>query len=320
MSTGIEWCDETWNPVTGCTKVSPGCQHCYAEGLARRLWRGRPFTDVRFHADRLLTPLSWRKRRAVFVNSMSDLFHEDVGHDELAAIFAVMALAREHLFLVLTKRPERMRGYVVDEKHLPRIRDAATAMLALKDRPPPATWPFQLTDEAGWFLPNVWLGVSAENQHYADARIPLLLDTPAARRFVSIEPLLASVNLLKYLPPTLGVDHEGNQPPGLDWVIVGGESGRSARICDVCAVEDIVEDCRRHAVSCFVKQLGARPGVPRTMFNQGYSIPMRDDRELSGLEFVVFAPKDAKGGDPNYWPRKLRVRERPAFNPEENHA
>ncbi len=202
---GIAWTDETWNPVTGCTRVSEGCRNCYAERVFPRAYanqnvpaarsnsvientgiRPRRFTDVVCHPDRLEQPLHWRKPRRVFVNSMSDLFHESVPDEFIDQVFKVMAHAPKHTFQILTKRPERMRRIVpVIRNHYP-------------DR-----------------LDHVWLGVAVEDQATAVERIPLLLQTPAAVRFVSIEPMLGPVDLSKWLPPS---------NPHLDWVICGGES------------------------------------------------------------------------------------------------
>ena len=250
-NTSIEWCDTTWNPVTGCTKVSPGCAHCYAEGIAKRLWKGRPFEDVRVHADRVNQPYRWRKPRRVFVNSMSDLFHEDVPFRFIDAVFHVMRETPKHTYQILTKRPDRMRLYMRDT----RARS----------------------------LPNVWLGVSVENQRMADERIPLLLDTLAAVRFLSVEPLLGPVNLHPWLSG------------GINWVIVGGESGPKARPCELRWIGSIVDQCAAAGVSAFVKQLGARP--MHTSLT---------DARLGPLQIA-----DRKGGNPDEWPPELRVREWP---------
>ncbi|WP_431840670.1 DUF5131 family protein [Gordonia hongkongensis] len=216
MSTRIEWTDETWNPVTGCTKVSPGCDHCYAETLAER-FRGTPGHyfedgfDVQLRENKLTEPLRWRKPRKVFVNSMSDLFHDAVPDDYIAQVFAVMGMARHHTFQVLTKRHGRMRSLLGSEDFQTRV---GQFRYRLGDSEPAAddqSW--------SWPLPNVWLGVSTENQQWADIRIPALLDTPAAVRFVSAEPLLGPIKLRR----------DWGYGPGIDWIIVGGESGRGAR-------------------------------------------------------------------------------------------
>lgn len=227
-SSKIEWTDATWNPVTGCDHVSAGCDNCYAERIATRF--GRPFIGaVECHPERLDLPLHWRKPRRVFVNSVSDLFHPDVPDQFIADVFDVMAchgpIAR-HTFQVLTKRPQRMA--------------------ALLNR-----W----ADEEGYVgAPNVWLGVSVENQRYADLRIPYLLATPAAVRFLSVEPLLNAVSLTGWLNGGFGAVYPG--APDLDWVIVGGESGRGARPMDAAWARNLRDECVAAEVAFFFKQWG----------------------------------------------------------------
>jgi protein gp37 len=181
MTTKIEWCmnpdgtpGEVWNPVTGCQKVSAGCKNCYAERIAARFWGERKFTDVQTHVDRLDIPFHWKKPRRVFVNSMSDLFHEDVPDKFIGSVWSKMLEFPKHTFLILTKRPLRMAetiSRIVAECERKGLRQAS----------------------------NIWLGVSAEDQKTAEERIPYLLQTPAAVRFVSCEPLLGPVDLSKYL-------------------------------------------------------------------------------------------------------------------------
>lgn len=286
--TQIQWTDETWNPVTGCAKVSPGCAHCYAEGVANRFWetqypkiefcaeqpsRPRRFTDVWTHPDRLRQPFSWKKPRRVFVNSMSDLFHDDVPPDFIADVMAVCAATPQHTYQILTKRPARM-------------------LELFRDPPAGAQWPLQ----------NVWLGVSVENQRFANERIPLLMQTPAAVRFISAEPLLGEVDLSDFLPVQTigGVEME----TWLDWVIVGGESGRKVRPCCLSWIRNIVHDCQSADVPVFVKQLGARPY--ETTEDDGSD---GECRWPIGFELQL---RDRKGGDPSEWPYDLRVREFPA--------
>ena len=244
----IEWTDETWNPVTGCTKVSQGCKHCYAETIAKRMWATqyppngdgtpRKFTDVRCHPDRLDQPLRWRKPRRVFVNSMSDLFHEDVSDKFIAKTWVRMVCAKQHTFQVLTKRPERMSALLSTDWRIQ------------------AGWPFMPA-------PNVWLGVSVENQAAADERIPLLLQTPAAVRFVSCEPLLGRLDLRPALLGPLTGEGPLNDSviglPTMDWVIVGGESGPGARPMRDEWAWEIVQHCKQADVPVFVKQLGGHP-------------------------------------------------------------
>lgn len=219
---GIEWTEATWNPVTGCSKVSPGCAHCYAETLSLRFgWSTRPWTpaneaeNVVLHPERLDAPLRWRRPRLVFVNSMSDLFHEQVPDDFIERVFATMAAASRHTFQVLTKRPAAM-----------------------------ASW-FQRADSR-WRrnpLPNVWLGVSIENDRWVQ-RADILRDTPASVRFVSAEPLLGPI--------------DGLNLSNIDWLIVGGESGFGHRPITVGWVRDLRDRARAADVAFFFKQWGGR--------------------------------------------------------------
>lgn len=223
-TSSIEWTEATWNPVTGCTKVSPGCDHCYAETFAER-WRGIPGHayeqgfDLKLHPDRLRWPGSQRQPRRIFVNSMSDLFHVDVPWEYIVRVFDVMVQASQHTYQVLTKRAERM------ERLVNRYAECAT-------QPPfPVGWPHG----------HIWLGVSVESPAYY-SRIRHLQRTPAAVRFLSCEPLLAPL-------PDLPL-------AGIRWVIVGGESGPGARPMDQEWARDIVRQCREAGVAVFVKQLG----------------------------------------------------------------
>jgi len=244
--TGIEWTDATWNPTTGCDRVSPGCDHCYAMTLAKRLKAmgssryqrdGNPVTSgpgfgVTEHPAALDQPLRWKRPRRIFVNSMSDLFHDEISDEYIARVFAVMALAPQHTFQVLTKRHGRMRSLLRSVTFHDAMVDAASARGA--------------KDLIVWPLPNVWLGVSVENQQWADIRIPALLDTPAAVRFLSCEPLLGPVDL---------------RTSCLDWVIVGGESGRGARPMDLDWVRSLRDQCTSTVgVSFFYKQQGSGDG------------------------------------------------------------
>ena len=211
----IEWTHATWNPVTGCTKVSPGCAHCYAEAITLRFKRGGRFlpgeTTIRLHPDRLSIPLDWKTPRLIFVNSMSDLFHEEVPFGYIFRVFAAMAEAPQHTFQILTKRHEQLARFA---PYLP-------------------------------WLSNIWTGVSVENQLWADRRIPALKQVPAAVRFLSCEPLLRPLNLQSHLE-------------GVDWVIVGGESGPRARPIDSAWVREIRDTCVQAVVPFFFKQWGGR--------------------------------------------------------------
>ncbi|HOJ04139.1 MAG TPA: phage Gp37/Gp68 family protein [Bacteroidota bacterium] len=263
---GIVWTDWTWNPITGCSKVSQGCKNCYAERQFKRfsgdtgIYAGRQFTDVRCHEDRLDQPLRWMRPRKIFVNSMSDLFHEDVPDEFIDKVFAVMALARHHVFQLLTKRPERMREYLLAGFRSNRVVDQ---MLALKAECGVLPW-------SGWReqFAHVWLGVSVEDQATADERVPLLLRTPATIRFVSAEPLLGPVDFTPWLSMQLtGYPHQ-TKPQHfrseilslLDWIIVGGESGPKARPMDLDWVRSIRDQCRASSVPLLVKQLPGSKG------------------------------------------------------------
>ncbi|MRR49405.1 MAG: phage Gp37/Gp68 family protein [Rhodocyclaceae bacterium] len=262
----IEWTDATWNPVTGCTKVSAGCKHCYAERTWARLsanpttrYHGRAFTDVQCHIDVLHQPLRWTKPRRIFVNSMSDLFHPDVPDRFIADVFGVMAACPQHTFQVLTKRPERMRN-LLRAGCMGRFESDVEEAAAM-----------YLDDWVQWPLKNVWLGVSVEDQATADERIPLLLQTPAAVRWVSAEPLLGPVDLnYAFGIPTgagkgscpmhlAGVCPEGLRPKGeqhLHWVIVGGESGPKARPMNPDLVRSLRDQCAAAGVPFMFKQWG----------------------------------------------------------------
>ena len=214
MSTNssIEWTDVTWNPVTGCSKISPGCQHCYAERMARRLQamgleKYRNGFKVAVHESVLKEPLAWRTPRFVFVNSMSDLFHESVSDEFIKSVFGIMNRATQHTFQVLTKRPDRVRSF---NRRL--------------------VW-----------TPNIWLGVSIESREWT-ARLDPLRKSPARVKFLSLEPLLG---------PLPGLDLSG-----MDWVIVGGESGPGARPMKANWVREIRDNCQANGVAFFFKQWG----------------------------------------------------------------
>lgn len=285
--TGIQWtaADDgtpgmTWNPVVGCKRVSAGCDHCYAFDLHDKrhiAWkRGRwdsapvqyhqPFSTVQLMPARLADPLHWRMPKRVFVNSMSDLFHESVPEEFIWRVWEVMLRTPQHTYQILTKRPERMRDL-------------------LTRREP---------------LPNVWLGVSVENQQTADERIPLLLQTPAAVRFLSCEPLLGPVDIERYLvksrpyAPAFGCDAQAVAPhdaPRLHWVIIGGESGSHARPMDLEWARSLIRQCRSPMVSAFVSPFVKQLGTVWAREHHAH---------------------DHHGGDLSEWPVDLRIREFPA--------
>lgn len=312
----IEWTDAVWNCVVGCSLVSAGCQNCYAarvahrgmspqhRGLTRVSSQGPQWTgEVRFVPEKLASPLSWKKGRRVFVNSMSDLFHDRLSNEQIAAVFGVMTACPQHTFQVLTKRPARMHAWFAWLSSWAKDvegGDGEARICMAQAHQHGADWKRHIPYPT-WPLPNVWLGVSAENQATANERVPLLLRTPAAVRFVSAEPLLGPVDFTRIRFSAGGYEDvlgdgewvgQSDAPPGIDWVIVGGESGQRARPCDVAWLRSIVEQCRDARVACFVKQLGARP--------EGWNPGKGEGWEL-----------DRKGGHPDEWPDDLNVREFP---------
>jgi len=284
VNTKIEWTDVSWNPVTGCSKVSSGCKFCYAERVMKR-WKMQDFGDIVLHHSRVDQPLHWKKPRKIFVNSMSDLFHDNVPAEFIGKVFDVMAQTNRHTFIILTKRPERMRIIMQDQVDLDRHLGG------------PAQYP----------LLNVWLGVSVEDQKTADERIPILMETPAAVRFISYEPALGSVDISDYtpIPPDLPDVDPGR--PGLDWVICGGESGPNARPFDLEWARDAMAKCKKAGVPFFMKQMGSLPYLSRF----GCEC-WPDDKPMIKHESGCFLKfKDPKGGVMLEWPRDLMVREFP---------
>lgn len=294
-TSNIEWTDATWNPTTGCSKVSAGCKNCYAKRDWARLqhlpaYTGRRFEDVATHEDRLITPLRWQKPRRVFVNSMSDLFHEDIPTAFIDQVWTVMLLSPQHTFQVLTKRPERMQAYLTDSRLYRRVLDIADRQFRSV---------FQYARNVGISNPSygsarwIWLGVSVENQDTI-GRIEYLTQTPAVVRFVSAEPLLGPLDLRRYLAPwrcaacqwqfwpdqATGEDalqcpccqadddqifeepwYDRGISRGIDWVIAGGESGPQARPMHISWVRSLRDQCEYTGVPFFFKQWGEwKPG------------------------------------------------------------
>jgi protein gp37 len=270
--TGIEWTDATWNPIRGCTRVSEGCRHCYAESVAYRFsgpglayeglavlknghpsWTGK----IEFVEKHLLDPLKWKTPRRIFVNSMSDLFHEGVTDEMCDKIFAVMALCPQHTFQVLTKRPKRMLEYLSANLEAP-LAQCAEARIGrmcetiARDRGEDVNAPYWDVFFR-WPLRNVWLGVSVENQAAADERIPVLLQTPAAVRFISAEPLLGPLSIDHAL---FVIGSEKFESRRLDWVICGGESGPGARPMHPEWARGLRDQCASAGVPFFFKQWG----------------------------------------------------------------
>jgi protein gp37 len=257
--TKIEWADSVWNPVTGCTPISEGCRNCYAQRMSKRL-AGRcgypadePF-KVTLHPDRFDEPLKWKKPRRVFACSMGDLFHEDVPNEFIDYVFAVMGRSQQHTFILLTKRPERMREYL----QAGRYQQILNIAYRLKFRPEGLGKGIDNPKDMRWW-PNVWLGVTAENQQRADERIPILLEIPAAKRFVSVEPMLELINIIRSCDVVLG---DGNIPAvdginrWLHWIICGGETGPGARPVHPDWVRSLRDQCIAANVPFFFKSWG----------------------------------------------------------------
>lgn len=301
----IEWTDSTWSPLTGCTKVSPGCDHCYAEAMHERFNGKGSFATVTLRPERLTQPLKWRKRRRIFVNSMSDLFHQDVPDEFIARVFAVMAATPRHTYQVLTKRHARMRSLLNNYGWWTRV---AAYQLEYTDEPSPTQ-----TQPNGCALLNVWLGVSVEDQHWADIRIPALLGTPAAVRWISAEPLLGPADLMS-VPPRTGCI------PALDWVVVGGESGPKARPMHPQWVRDLRDQCTAAGVPYFFKQWGAWAptgaggvGVHLDTTPAGYiRTPVRHDPNVRYMGAPYTIHRTKSGTEIPYSPEMRRVGKRAA--------
>lgn len=339
----IGWTDATWNALYGCEKIAPGCANCYAVGVMRRLegmhqaaasglvkrnsngmldWNGKIFL---LGADRIEQPLRWKRGRKIFVNSLSDLFHEDVPREFIVKIFAVMAATssgkNHHTFQILTKRPARMQELLSD--------DAFVDEVAL------AMGEYTHAGIEEWPLPNVWMGTSVAQQSDADANLPELLQTPAAVRWVSYEPAVGPIDfkLTPYRLPNgcmldvggrvrlardqafeipsadvaimglqLGRDHSPgsevvDRPASLNWLVVGGESGHNARPFDISWARSVVKQGQAAGVPVFVKQLGAKPRV-------GFMFGTKDIPQPLPL-------RDSHGADPAEWPEDLRVQQFP---------
>ena len=309
---GIAWTEQSWNPLRGCSRVSEGCRNCYAERVAARFsGPGQPYEGlaemtpsgprwtgvVRMVPEHLGDPLRWRRPRLVFVNSMSDLFHGSVNFPDIAAIFGVMAASPTHTFQVLTKRPERAREWFRWISERGGEEECSEADIAITEAMDVEGASIGILPSALWPLPNVWLGVSVEDQETADERVPVLLDTPAAVRWVSYEPALGPVDWAPWMrpssrpypPPTRGM----RILPAIDWVVCGGESGPGARPFDVAWARSTIKAGREAGFPVFVKQLGERPIDGDAPFETDWH------------------PHDRKWGKPHEWPEDLRVREYP---------
>jgi protein gp37 len=317
--TSIEWTTFSANPlkyrdadgrvVWGCVHASPGCINCYSEALAKRYGRGGPFNVPTMAGltpfldeDELRHMLAAKRVSGVhvtgsrcFVGDMTDIFGEWVADDLLDRLFAVFALRSDVTWQVLTKRAQRMHDYFADDDCVTRIEEQL--------------WEMHTDDTTNAMpigpLKNVWLGVSCEDQKRTDERLPLLLQTPAAVRFISAEPLLGGIDIAKHRPGALG----------LHQVIIGAESGHGARPCHVWWIENLIGQCRDADIAPFVKQLGAVPLVQagRLRHWEWRDIDRAEDRRFTAHGEGVWRVhlRDRKGGDMSEWPEDLRVREFP---------
>lgn len=361
-STEIEWCDKVWNPVRGCSRVSSGCDHCYAMGQAHRFsGPGKPYEGLttirrgkvdwagvaRLVPEQLDAPLGWKKPQRIFVNSMSDLFHESLSNEEIAAVFGVMAACPQHTFQVLTKRPKRMSEWFEWIRHAygeARYFPAEGCRSEAIDRTPnnnteDGAWAKTVKPLLGcdrrWPLPNVWLGVSVEDQRTADERIPLLLETPAAVRFVSAEPLLGLVNLepALFVPTRCNAcgsttSHYDTNPDNLPVIhacLMGvGLTGEPGSVrCSNCGSLDVAEprpldwviiggESGHGARECEVSWIRRivsdcqRAGTP--VFVKQLGAHARDQDHFSAATENL---RHKKGADMSEWPEDLRVRQMP---------
>lgn len=329
---GIAWTEQTWNPIRGCSRVSEGCRFCYAEEMAARFCgEGQPYEglatrnparwtgEVRLIAKHLADPVRWKRPRMIFVNSMSDLFHEKLSNEQIAAVYGMMVAAPWHVFQVLTKRPERRREWhrwLSEQDKDPRevlARAARQALVGASDADIEAflnrgewTWgPHRV-----WPAANIWEGVSVEDQRTADERIPILLDTPAALRWISAEPLLGLLSVDRWVRPRWGALTARNTRPleseCLDWVVVGGESGPHARVCEIVWIRSIMRECAEGAVPCFTKQLGYRAqDAVNGIAGRGLVVP------ADAADLVSTRLRCPAGKDWDEWPEDLRVRQWP---------
>lgn len=322
--TTISWTGETWNPTVGCSRDNAECDHCFAMRVAHRgmdaSHRGltklrprdsaRPGVDwngtIRLVPERLSKPLSWKKPRKVFVNSMSDLFHPGVPFEFVAAVFGVMAATRQHTYQVLTKRPARAReffAWLASTVEIVKDGDGEVRYCLMQAFKHGVLWK-QHIDYPAWPLPNVHLGVSAGRQETAD-KIWDLLHCPAAVHWVSMEPMLGPVDLMNLkvkdgvldaLRGTVSVTekHGYSTPNRLRWVVPGGESGAKARACDIAWIRDVLTQCAAAGVPAFCKQLGSNPVVT-------------DDTGTAKRYPIL----DSKGEDWVAWPDDIKIRQYP---------
>lgn len=292
--TGIQWTDKVWNPTTGCSRISPGCKNCYAfqlhdmrhaayqAGKNLPMQYAKPFKELQLFEDRLDDPLRWRTPKKVFVNSMSDLFHKDIPDEFIDAVFGTMGACedqgRGHVFQILTKRADRMLAY-----------NRTRAYKA---------WNAPRIDTEAWPARNVWWGVSVEDRKHGLPRIDRLRQVSAAVRFLSIEPLLEDLGTIDLT--------------GIHWVIVGGESGKGARVCETLWIRRVMQQCKTAGVPVFVKQLGSRAmswGTDDGTFADWNFYESIGRHQMPDCWYLPL--KHNHGGNTDEWAADLRVREFP---------
>lgn len=336
----IAWTDETLNVVIGCEKVSAGCANCYAiptthrgmaeqhRGVTKKIRSGVDWNgEINLVPSRLFIPCRQQRARRIFVNSLSDLWHKNVDPDFVAALYGVALSTPRHTYQILTKRPERMRewyrhmGSFRDDTHFEgwpgAVVEAFSQALAIDSQlyregkgqeEFHSKWCGGAQKTFTWPPPNVHLGITVEDQAAAEERIPILLDTPATVRWLSVEPMLEQIDLRPWL---------GSRE--LHWVVVGGESGNGARPCKAEWIQDVVDQCRDVGVPVFVKQLGADVrcsgatwGVEQERNHGGLTHWPEGTKRTAGLGDIHIDLNQSKGGEIDEWPESLRVREFPA--------
>jgi len=224
--TKIEWTDASWNPIDGCSKISAGCQFCYASNMAKRFWGDRKFSNVQFHKDRLEQPLKWKKPKRIFVSSMGDLFHENALFSRIVEVFKIIIRSPQHTFILLTKRPNIATEFYRYINQYKKIVTACDGLSLLHFWPPK----------------NIWIGTTCENQKTADERSPILLDVPAAVRFISVEPMLSHIDISPWCND-------------IDWIICGTESGPKRRPAKTEWIRSLRDQCKNAGIPFFLKQM-----------------------------------------------------------------
>ena len=310
--TKISWTDFSWSPVTGCSPVGAGCDHCWANSLHSMRHKahlngkkmaaqyGVPFSTIQLHPSRLEDPFGLRESSKIATCLGGDLFHEEIQNEFIAAVFAIAAACPHLTFQMLTKRPGRMVEWFkwVGSRSQMLMHESAKLYMGYKNKKRPAI------NTSVWPLPNVWMGVSVWDQKSADEFIPILLNTPAVIRWVSYEPALGPIDLDSEAADglhALGCCERncscGNR--GIDWIVAGGESGKNARPCDVAWIRSIVDQCKDAEVPVFVKQMG----------NYTTRVDPTDDVRGPVTKRILWQKR--AGADPAEWPADLQVRQFP---------